>query len=106
MQPQGHVQILVNLLDFGMNVQQAGDLARIRHLGSSTPRGETGDGRGIVEVESGIPDSIVEVLESRGHKVRRSVGGFGGYQGILIDHKNGVLHGATEPRKDGATVGY
>ena len=106
MQPQGHVQILVNLLDFGMNVQQAGDLARIRHLGSSTPRGVFGDGRGIVEVESGIPDSIVEDLESRGHKVRRSVGGFGGYQGILIDHKNGVLHGATEPRKDGATVGY
>ena len=106
MQPQGHVQILVNLLDFGMNVQQAGDLARIRHLGSSTPRGVSGDGRGIVEVESGIPDSIVEDLESRGHKVRRSVGGFGGYQGILIDHKNGVLHGATEPRKDGATVGY
>ncbi|MEC9096440.1 MAG: gamma-glutamyltransferase [Planctomycetota bacterium] len=106
MQPQGHVQILVNMIDFGMNVQHAGDLARIRHLGSSTPTGRKGDGLGMVEVESGIPNTIVKELESRGHKVRRSVGGFGGYQGILIDHKNGVLHGATEPRKDGAAVGY
>lgn len=106
MQPQGHVQILVNLLDFGMNVQQAGDVSRIRHLGSSSPRGNSGDGLGIVEVESGIPDSIVKELESRGHRVRRSVGGFGGYQGILIDHQHGVLHGATESRKDGTAVGY
>lgn len=106
MQPQGHVQILVNMIDFGMNVQHAGDLARIRHLGSSTPTGKMGDGLGIVEVESGIPDTIVDELKSRGHRVRRSVGGFGGYQGILIDHKNGVLHGATEPRKDGTAVGY
>ena len=106
MQPQGHVQILVNMIDFGMNVQHAGDLSRIRHLGSSTPTGKTGDGLGIIEVESGIPDSVVEELEVRGHRVRRSVGGFGGYQGILIDHKNGVLQGATEPRKDGAAVGY
>lgn len=106
MQPQGHVQILINMIDFGMNVQHAGDLARIRHLGSSSPTGKQGNGLGIVEVESGIPDSVVEELQSRGHKVRRSVGGFGGYQGILIDHKNGVLHGATEPRKDGAAVGY
>ncbi len=106
MQPQGHVQILVNMVDFGMNVQQAGDLSRIRHLGSSTPTGKRSMGPGIVEVESGVPDHIIEELTSRGHQVRRSVGGFGGYQGILIDHKNGVLHGATEPRKDGAAVGY
>ncbi|MAT12827.1 MAG: gamma-glutamyltransferase [Rhodopirellula sp.] len=106
MQPQGHVQILINMIDFGMNVQHAGDLARIRHLGSSTPTGKQGNGLGIVEVESGIPNSVVKELQSRGHEVRRSIGGFGGYQGILIDHKNGVLHGATEPRKDGAAVGY
>ena len=106
MQPQGHVQILINMIDFGMNVQHAGDLARIRHLGSSTPTGKQGNGLGIVEVESGIPNSVVKELQSRGHEVRRSIGGFGGYQGILIDHKNGVLHGATEPRRDGAAVGY
>jgi len=106
MQPQGHVQILVNMIDFGMNIQHAGDLARIRHLGSSTPTGKKSSGPGIVEVESGIPNTVVNELESRGHNVKRSVGGFGGYQGILIDHKNGVLHGATEPRKDGTAVGY
>jgi gamma-glutamyltranspeptidase/glutathione hydrolase len=106
MQPQGHVQILVNILDFKMNVQQAGDLARVRHVGSATPRGEAAKGAGVMEVETGIDDSVIKELEKRGHVVRRSVGGFGGYQGILIDHENGVLRGATEPRKDGIAVGY
>jgi len=106
MQPQGHVQILVNLIDFKMNVQQAGDLARIRHIGSASPRGESAKGSGTVEVESGISDKVIKNLQERGHTVRHSVGGFGGYQGILIDHDRGVLHGATEPRKDGAAVGY
>ena len=106
MQPQGHVQVLVNMLDFKMNVQQAGDLARVRHVGSATPRGEAAKGVGVVEVETGIDDAVIKELEKRGHVVRRSVGGFGGYQGILIDHENGVLRGATEPRKDGIAVGY
>ena len=106
MQPQGHVQILVNLIDFKMNVQQAGDLARIRHIGSASPRGEAAKGSGTVEVESGISDLIIKDLQQRGHTVCRSVGGFGGYQGILIDDDQGVLQGATEPRKDGAAVGY
>lgn len=106
MQPQGHVQILVNMIDFGMNVQAAGDAARVRHLGSATPTGQPADGVGTVEVESGISDAVVEDLRRRGHRVRRTVGGFGGYQGILIDHENGFLQGGSESRKDGAAVGY
>ena len=106
MQPQGQVQVLVNLIDFGMNVQAAGDAARIRHSGSATPTGAPADGAGIVTIESGITDEAVAVLRSKGHKVARDKSGFGGYQGIWIDWKNEVLHGATEPRKDGAAVGY
>ena len=106
MQPQGHVQLLVNVIDFGMNVQAAGDAARVRHVGSASPTGLTAKGVGVVTVESGIAEQVIEQLTSRGHKVERSGSGFGGYQGILIDHENGVLHGATESRKDGAAVGY
>jgi gamma-glutamyltranspeptidase/glutathione hydrolase len=106
MQPQGHVQILVNLIDFGMNVQQAGDAARVAHAGSATPTGLPADGVGTVTVESGVSDAVIEQLRAKGHKVMRSRGGFGGYQGILIDWEHGVLHGATEVRKDGAAVGY
>ncbi len=106
MQPQGHVQVLVNLIDFGMNVQAAGDAARVRHVGSATPTGQPASGVGTVQVESGISDEAVEALRSKGHRVVRSRGAFGGYQGILIDWENGVLRGATEPRKDGAAVGY
>ena len=106
MQPQGHVQVLINMIDFGMNVQQAGDAARIRHIGSAQPTGKPADGSGVVHIETGISDPIAQELEKRGHRIVRSVGGFGGYQGILIDHDADVLHGATEPRKDGAAIGY
>ena len=106
MQPQGHVQVLVNLIDFEMNVQAAGDAARVRHVGSATPTGLEASGVGVVNVESGIREAVIEELISRGHQVQRSEGGFGGYQGILIDPVNGVLHGGTESRKDGAAVGY
>lgn len=108
MQPQGHVQVLVNLIDFGMNPQMAGDAARVNHVGSATPTGQpmNPDG-GTVYVESGIPDAAISDLTRRGHKIiRGSAGSFGGYQGILIDWDHGVLHGATDPRKDGAAVGY
>jgi len=107
MQPQGHVQVLVNLIDFGMNVQAAGDAARIRHLGSQTPAGappEAGGGR--VAVESGFPEQTILELKQRGHTIISAPGGFGGYQGILLDHDRGTLHGATEPRKDGTAAGY
>ena len=106
MQPQGHVQVLSNLIDFGMNVQQAGDTARVRHFGSGTPTGGTMTDGGQVALESGISAEAVEGLRRRGHRLTRSVGSFGGYQAILIDWENGVLHGGTEPRKDGCAIGY
>lgn len=107
MQPQGHVQVLINMIDFGLNVQAAGDAPRIRHVGSAQPTGKAmaADG-GTVNVESGIPDAAVRGLIRRGHKVARSLGGFGGYQGIRIDWENGTLHGGSEPRKDGIAIGY
>ncbi len=108
MQPQGHVQVLVNMIDFGMNVQQAGDAARVRHLGSATPTGQPADSDGgTVAMESGISRQVADGLEAKGHKLVR-VGGamFGGYQGILIDWEHGTLQGATESRKDGCAVGY
>ncbi|MBC8355586.1 MAG: gamma-glutamyltransferase [Planctomycetes bacterium] len=106
MQPQGHAQVAMNLIDFGMNVQAAGDAARVRHVGSAQPTGVAANGSGTVQVESGISDETVEALRAKGHQVVRAKGAFGGYQGIMIDRKNGVLHGATEARKDGAAVGY
>lgn len=106
MQPQGHVQVLVNLLDFGMNVQAAGDAARVRHSGSADPSGTPAKGAGTVFVESGISDDAIEKLRAKGHSVVRARDGYGGYQGIWIDWEHGVLHGASEPRKDGAAAGY
>ena len=107
MQPQGHVQVLVNLIDFGMNVQAAGDAARVAHAGSATPTGLPADGGGTVTVESGIARRGRRAAASRSATASRArKSGFGGYQGILIDWENGVLHGATESRKDGAAVGY
>lgn len=107
MQPQGHVQVLVNMIDFGMNVQEAGDYGRVRHNGSPEPTGEpaASDG-GKVTVESGITEETIAALRQRGHNVLRSRGDFGGYQGIMIDWENGTLRGATEARKDGCAVGY
>ena len=81
------------------------DAARVVHAGSATPTGLPADGVGTVTVESGIADAAVAKLESLGHRVTRGKSG-GGYQGILIDWENDVLHGATESRKDGAAVGY
>lgn len=107
MQPQGHVQVLVNMIDFGMNVQAAGDFPRARHAGSATPTGTPeASGGGSAFVESGIPLSVVEELRKRGHHIQRAPGGYGGYQAIMIDWQNGVLHGATESRKDGCAAGY
>ena len=106
-QPQGHVQVLVNLIDFGMNVQQAGEHPRVQHSGSATPTGrpESSDG-GVVGNEWGFPTETLKRLAERGHQLAGPGGAFGGYQAILIDHVNGVLHGGTDPRKDGCAVGY
>jgi gamma-glutamyltranspeptidase/glutathione hydrolase len=106
MQPQGQVQVLCNLIDHGMNVQEAGESARCQHVGSSTPTGTPMSGGGEVLLETGISDEVIAALTARGHKVTRDRGGFGGYQGILIDHEGGVLQGGSEPRKDGAAIGY
>lgn len=102
MQPQGHVQIVVNLVDFGLGLQEAGDAARWQHEGSTDynlPKMTTG---GWVNLESGIPWATVAELKRRGHDIRTDLGGYGGYQAILWDSTNKVYHGASESRKDGA----
>jgi gamma-glutamyltranspeptidase / glutathione hydrolase len=105
MQPQGHVQVLVNLIDFGMNLQEAGDAPRAQHFGSSSPTGELMTDGGRVSLETGFPDQTVRSLAERGHRVERGVG-FGGYQAIRFDATNHVYHGASESRKDGQAAGY
>ena len=109
MQPQGHVQILVNMLDYGMNLQEAGDATRWQHLGSSEPTDSSDtyltDG-GYVEVESGISQETLRTLKQKGHDIRAGDGGFGGYQAIMWDEKEGVYYGASESRKDGQAAGY
>ncbi len=106
MQPQGHVQIVMNLVDFGMNVQEAGDAPRVRHSGSSQPTGEVMADGGWVFLESGFGIDTERGLLARGHRVRRSRGGYGGYQAIVWDAASGVYIGASESRKDGAAAGY
>ncbi len=108
MQPQGHVQILLNLIDFGMNLQEAGDAPRIHHDGSTEPAGQNlimSDG-GVVELESGFPYETVRALMRKGHHVKFADGPFGGYQAIARDHEQGVWIGASESRKDGQAAGY
>src|SRR5690349_15959032 len=106
MQPQGHVQILVNLIDFGMNLQEAGDVPRVRHDGSSEPTDEVMRDGGQVILETGASAAVVKALEARGHKVKvENDGDFGGYQAILRNEQ-GVYFGASESRKDGAAQGY
>jgi gamma-glutamyltranspeptidase/glutathione hydrolase len=106
-QPQGHVQILVNMINFGMNVQEAGDAARFVHSGSSQPTGESMDDGGRVELEGGVPREVAEALRARGHVVTRGERPYvGGYQAIWRDPANGVYHGASEMRFDGAALGY
>ncbi len=106
MQPQAHAQVIVNLVDFGMNLQAAGDAPRIRHDGSSEPTGEVMDDGGRVHVEHGFSPETLGILREKGHDVRYSDGGFGGYQAIARDPGTGVYHGASESRKDGHAAGY
>ncbi len=108
MQAQGHVQVLMNLIDFGLNVQAAGDAPRAMHNGSATPTGLPAEGVGSVTVEAGVSDEAIEKLRAMGHHIVRTERSstYGGYQGILIDWEHSVLHGATESRKDGVAAGY
>lgn len=106
MQPQGHVQIVVNMIDFGMNLQEAGDAPRIQHIGSSEPTGQTMTDGGTVLLESGIGWENIRALIGKGHKIQWDLGGFGGYQAIMWDEENGVYYGASESRKDGQAAGW
>ncbi|HEX4079273.1 MAG TPA: gamma-glutamyltransferase family protein [Rhizomicrobium sp.] len=106
MQPQGHVQILTDIIDFGMNVQVAGDAARWRHYGGSEPTGEPSTGIGTVEMESGFDPAVKAELARRGYTIVPGTGAFGGYQAIQWDPKNHVYWAASEMRKDGEAIGY
>jgi gamma-glutamyltranspeptidase/glutathione hydrolase len=106
MQPQGHVQIVVNLVDFKMNLQEAGDAPRIHHTGSSEPTGQQMTNGGILLLESGFRTEVIQKLMSKGHTIQWDLGGYGGYQAIMWDNKNKVWYGASESRKDGMAAGY
>jgi len=106
MQPQGHVQIIVNLIDFRMNLQEAGDAPRIYHTGSSEPTGQQMSDGGIMMLESGIRTEVIQKLMTMGHKIQWNLGQYGGYQAIMWDEKNKVYYGASESRKDGQAAGY
>ncbi len=106
MQPQGHTQIICNIIDFGMNLQEAGDAPRISHEGSSEPTGEKMTDGGVVSLESGFSYETIRELMSKGHKITFEKGPYGGYQAIMYDSKNKVYYGASESRKDGQAAGY
>ncbi len=106
MQPQGHVQIAVNLIDFGMGLQEAGDAPRIQHVMSSEPTGYQMKDGGWINLETGIDYEVIRELIRKGHRVKFDLGGYGGYQAILWDEKNKVYYGASESRKDGQASGY
>lgn len=108
MQPQGHVQIIMNLVDFGMNLQEAGDAPRIQHEGSTSPEAAAtamSDG-GAIDLESGFDPVVIRELMRKGHRVQFADGPYGGYQAIAWDAKNKVWIGASESRKDGQASGY
>ncbi len=104
MQPQGHAQIVINMIDFGMDVQEAGDAPRIHHTGSSEPTGEMMTNGGVLNLESGFSYSTIRALMRKGHKIQFANGPYGDYQAIQV--KNGVYWGASESRKDGQAAGY
>jgi gamma-glutamyltranspeptidase/glutathione hydrolase len=107
MQPQGHAQIVMNLFDFDMNLQEAGDAIRFHHGGSSEPTGTVMEDGGVLHVEDGLPAAVLDDLRARGHRIEPlPMGGYGGYQAIWRNPGSGVYAGATEMRKDGCAIGY
>ncbi|MFM8559370.1 MAG: gamma-glutamyltransferase [bacterium] len=107
MQPQGHAQVVVNLVDFGMNLQEAGDAIRMHHTGSSEPTGTVMRDGGVLHIEDGLPAAVIAELRRRGHRIEpEAVGNYGGYQAIWRDPATGVYSGATERRKDGCALGW
>ena len=105
-QPQGHAQIVINLVDFGMNLQEAGDAPRIRHRGSSQPTGSKMTNGGTLYLEDGFDTNTLRELNKKGHRIGFGVGMYGGYQAIGVDLENKVYSGASESRKDGQAAGY
>ena len=105
-QPQGHAQIVVNLIDFGMNLQEAGDAPRMRHVGSSQPTGSKMTNGGTLNLESGLSYKTIRELRKMGHRIGTGVGIYGGYQAIGFDITRKVYAGASESRKDGQAAGY
>jgi gamma-glutamyltranspeptidase / glutathione hydrolase len=105
-QPQGQAQIVVNLVDFGMNLQEAGDAPRFVHEGSSEPTGTAMTDGGKLGLETAVGEAIARELAARGHHLAPQPGNYGGYQAVCRDPQTGVLAGATESRKDGAALGY
>jgi gamma-glutamyltranspeptidase/glutathione hydrolase len=93
-QAQAHAQIVANFVDFGMHVQEAGDAARMRHMGQS------------LALESGIGPDVRKALEGKGHTIREGRGQMGGYQAVFIDPRTGVLLGGSDLRKDGLAIGW
>ncbi len=105
-QPQGHAQIVANLVDFGMGLQEAGDAPRMRHAGSSQPTGSKMTNGGVLNLESGFDYKAIRELRKKGHTISFAVGIYGGYQAIMLDWANKVYYGASESRKDGQAAGY
>ncbi len=105
-QPMGHTQIVMNLIDFDMNLQEAGDAPRWDHTGGASPMGKITENTGLIRTESGIPYSTLRGLMGKGHRIGTARGIYGGYQAILWDDENKVYHGASESRKDGQAAGY
>ena len=105
-QPMGHTQIIMNLIDFGMNVQEAGDAPRWDHTGGASPMGQVTENTGTIRVESGISYETIRELIDKGHRIGIVRGVYGGYQAIMWDDENKVYHGASESRKDGQAAGY
>lgn len=106
MEPQAQVQIIINLIDFKMNLQEAGDAPRLHHTGSSEPTGTQMTDGGILKLESGFRWEEIQKLINKGHKIQNDLGGFGGFQAIMWDEKNRVYFGASESRSDGQAAGY
>jgi gamma-glutamyltranspeptidase/glutathione hydrolase len=105
-QPQAHAWVVMNLVDFAMNLQEAGDAPRVVHRGSSQPTGQVMTDGGTVYLETGFAWEDVRALEERGHRIGTTVGGYGGYQAVMWDRAQGVFIGASESRKDGHAAGF
>ena len=105
-QPQAQAWVLMNIIDFGMNLQEAGDAPRVVHVGSSQPTGSVMTDGGEVALESGFDANVIEKLVRLGHTIGSRKGLFGGYQAVMKDSQHGVWVGASESRKDGHAAGY